>query len=87
MADIENQTIHILRELRAAIKALDDKVDRSISALDEKVDRGFADTRSRMENLRQAINGESVLGRYAASEVDERLDALEQRVSKLEETS
>jgi len=55
MADIENQTIHILRELRAAIKALDDKVDH-----------GFTDNRSRMESLRQAINGESVLGRYAA---------------------
>jgi polyhydroxyalkanoate synthesis regulator phasin len=76
MADVENQTIHILRELRTAIKALDDKVDH-----------GFADTRSRMESLRQAINGESVLGRYAASEVDERLEALEQRVSKLEETT
>ena len=64
MADVENQTIHILRELRAPIKALDDKVDH-----------GFADTRSRMESLRQAINGESVLGRYAASEVEERLGA------------
>ncbi len=76
MADVENQTIHILRELRAAIKALDDKVDR-----------GFSDTRSRMENLRQAINGESVLGRYAASEVEERLESLEERVSKLEKAT
>jgi hypothetical protein len=76
MADVENQTIHILRELRAAIKALDDKVDR-----------GFADTRSRMESLRQAINGESVLGRYAASEVEERLESLEDRVSKLEKAT
>ncbi len=76
MADIENQPIHILRELRAAIKALDDKVDR-----------GFADTRSCMESLRQAINGESVLGRYAASEVEERLESLEDRVSKLEKAT
>lgn len=83
MADVENQTIHILRELRAAIKVLDDNV----KSLDDKVDSGFADVRSRMDNLRQAINGESVLGRYAASEVDERLEALEQRVSKLEDTT
>jgi polyhydroxyalkanoate synthesis regulator phasin len=76
MADVENQTIHVLRELRAAIKSLDDKVDR-----------GFADTRSRMESLRQAINGESVLGRYAASEVEERLESLEDRVSKLEKAT
>jgi heme oxygenase len=63
MADVANQTLHILRELRTSIKALDDKVDRSIKALDDKVDRGFADVRSRMDNLRQAVNGESVLGR------------------------
>jgi polyhydroxyalkanoate synthesis regulator phasin len=76
MADVENQAIPILRELRAAIKAMD-----------EKMDNGFADNRSRMESLRQAINGESVLGRYAASEVEERLKALERRVATLEKTS
>jgi len=76
VADVENQTIHILRELRAAIKAMD-----------EKVDNGFADNRSRMESLRQAINGGSVLGRYAASKLEERLEALERRVATLEETS
>jgi polyhydroxyalkanoate synthesis regulator phasin len=76
MADVENQTIPILRELHAAIKAMD-----------EKMDNGFADNRSRMESLRQAINGESVLGRYAASEVEERLEALERRVATLEKTS
>ena len=27
MADVENQTLHILREFRAAITTLDDKVD------------------------------------------------------------
>ena len=80
MADVENQTIPVLHELRAAIKSLEGKVD----TLDGKVDRGFDDVRSRMDSLRQAINGESVLGRYAASEVEERLEALESRVSKLE---
>ncbi len=75
MADAENQTIPILRELPAAIKAMD-----------EKVDRGFADTQSRLESLRPAINGESALGRYAASEVEERLEALERRVATLEKT-
>lgn len=76
MAEVENQTLHVLRELRAAIKALDGKVDQ-----------GFAEVRSRMDSLRQAINGESVLGRYAASEVEERLEALEKRVSRLEDAS
>lgn len=76
MADDGNQTIHILRELRAAIKAMD-----------EKMDSGFADNRSRKESLRQAINRESVLGRDAASEVEERLEALERRFATLEKTT
>jgi hypothetical protein len=34
--------------------------------------------------LRDFASGESVLGRYAAAKVDERLDALERRVAALE---
>ena len=74
MADIENQTLTSFASCAA------------IEALDQKMGRGFADTRSRMESLRQAINGESVLGRYAASEVEKRLEAPEARVSRLERT-
>jgi len=83
MAEIEKQSIHIIRELRTAIKEMGSKV----AAMDEKMDSGFTDIRSRMDSLRQAINGESVLGRYAASEVEERLEALETRVARLEKTS
>jgi polyhydroxyalkanoate synthesis regulator phasin len=39
-----------------------------------------------MDSLRQAAFGESVLGRYAAAEVEERLETLEKRVTALEET-
>ena len=34
--------------------------------------------------MHQAINGKSVLGRYAAAEVEERLTAIEGRLSPLE---
>ncbi len=80
MADPENQTLHVLRDLRAAIESLDSRVQR----LDGKVDRNHGDLRSRLDNIRQAVNGESVLGRYAASEVEERLESLETRVKALE---
>jgi polyhydroxyalkanoate synthesis regulator phasin len=84
MAEIENQTLRVLRDIRTAIKSLEGRFD----GLEGKVDQGFADVRSRMNSLRQAINGgESVLGRYAASEVEERLEALERRVSKLEKAT
>ena len=80
MADPENQTLHVLRDLRAAIESLDSRVQR----LDGKVDRNHGDLRSRLDNIRQAVNGESVLGRYAAAEVEERLKSLETRVKALE---
>jgi hypothetical protein len=69
MADPENQTLRILRDIRDAITSLEQRFDVA--------DRKRDDLRSRIDNLRQAINGESVLGRYAAAEVDERLDTLE----------
>ena len=70
MADPENQTLRILRDIRAAMKAMDARIE----ALDGKVDRICDDAR-RLDNIRQAINGESVLGRYAAAEVEERLES------------
>ncbi len=79
MAEPENHTIHILREIRAAIQGLEDKVE----GLDGKLERGHQELRSRMDNIRQALNGESVLGRYAAAEVEERLDSIEKRLEAL----
>ena len=73
MAEPENQTLRVLGELRLAIKRLD-----------EKVDAGFGQVNSRMDNIRQALNGESVLGRYAVAEVEERLETIEKRLSNLE---
>lgn len=64
----------------------------------EETRQGFDDMRSRLDGLderlraverlvkaqREAFEGESILGRYAAKEVDERLSTLEQRVAALE---
>jgi polyhydroxyalkanoate synthesis regulator phasin len=73
MAEPENQTLRILREIREAIKAMDEKNDKRFGAVE-----------SRLDNIRHALNGESILGRYAVAEVDERLAALEKRVKALE---
>lgn len=74
MADPENQTLRSLRDIRSAIKAMDQRIDKRFESAESKTD----DLRSR------AINGESVLGRYAAAEVEERLESLEKRISALE---
>ena len=77
MAEPENQ--RILRDIRDAIKSMEDRFDNRFEKAEAKAD----DLRSRIDNLRQAVNGESVLGRYAAAEVEERLESLEKRVEKL----
>jgi uncharacterized small protein (DUF1192 family) len=84
MAEPENHTLRLLREIRGAIGALDGKFDDKIALLDSKIDRNQEELQKRIDSLRQAMLGESVLGRYATAEFDERLAALEQRVSALE---
>ena len=74
MAAPENHTLRLLQEIRGAVGALDSKVDRNHEELKERI-----------ESLRQAAFGESVLGRYAAAEVEERLSAIESRLSALEQ--
>ena len=43
-------------------------------------------TDARFEELTKLIAGEMVVGRYSAAGIDKRLDALEGRVTALEET-
>ena len=59
MADPENLTLRVLRDIRTAIKSLEQRFDKRFEVADRKSD----DLRSRIDNLRQAVNGESVLGR------------------------
>jgi hypothetical protein len=68
MSEPDNLVLTLLRELR-----------NDMNAGFAGVNRRLDDHDKRFEALRQAINGESVLGRYAASEGDERLAAIEQR--------
>ena len=72
----QNLVLSPLREIREKLDAHDkrfDAQDKRFDTLDKKLD-----------SLRQAINGESVLGRYAAAEVEERLEGIEKRLSVLE---
>lgn len=57
MDEPENHALRVLREMRLFFERLNEKVDRNHDEL-----------RSRMDNIRQALNGESMLGRYAAAE-------------------
>jgi hypothetical protein len=81
MAEIENHALRLLQDIRNAIGAVESRID----LLDKKVDRNHEELKQRIENLRQAAFGESVLGRYAAAEVEERLSVIEGRLSALEQ--
>jgi polyhydroxyalkanoate synthesis regulator phasin len=74
MDEPENHTLRPLREIR-----------EQLGTLDRKIDKNHREVTDRLDNLRLVATGESVLGRYAAAEVDERLDALEKRIAALEE--
>jgi polyhydroxyalkanoate synthesis regulator phasin len=81
MAEPQSQILRLLRDLREAIRAVDAKVE----GVDRKLDRSHGDLKKRMDNISQALNGESILGRYAVAEVDERLEKIEKRLSALED--
>jgi len=80
MDEPENHAFRLSREIRAAIKALDGRVQ----AMDIKIDRNHQDLAERLDSLKRLAMGESVLGRYATAEFDERLEAIEKRVAALE---
>jgi hypothetical protein len=69
MPEPNNLTLALLRELRAELE----RQDQARRALERRFD-----------NLREAVTGESVLGRYAAAEVEERLAGIERRLATLE---
>jgi hypothetical protein len=74
MAEPESHTLRLLREFRNEFREFRTKTDEN-----------FSDLRDRMDSLARLVAGEMVAGRYAAAGVDERLKALEDRVSALED--
>lgn len=80
MSEPDNFILKLLREIRAEIessrhenRARFDAHDRRFDGLDAKI-----------ESLKQAMHGESVLGRYATAEFEDRIEAIEKRLDKLE---
>lgn len=75
MAEPENLILAKLRKMETSI-------ERGFFLVNDRLDR----LESKVENIKQAAFGESVLGRYAAAEVETRLDALEQRMAELDKS-
>ncbi|MEP9376943.1 hypothetical protein ABLE91_09535 [Aquabacter sp. CN5-332] len=69
----QNLVLSLLREMRVEMREKFEAMDRRFDGLDKRLD-----------NMTQALRGESVLGRYAAAEVEDRLEDFEKRLSALE---
>ena len=80
MAEPQDMIVPLLREMRAEMHAGFERVDRKLEEHDARFDK----LERKFDNLRQSVNGESVLGCYAAAEVGERLEAIEKRLAALE---
>jgi len=59
MADPRDMILPLLREIRSEIKDLGRNTDRQFEGVNERLER----MEGRLANMREAINGESVLGR------------------------
>jgi hypothetical protein len=66
MAEPDNHTLRLLREIRETIEALNRKVDLH----HDETNGRFEQVTDRLDRLRQAMAGESMLGQYAAAEVE-----------------
>lgn len=79
MADPPDMILPLLREMRAEMQGGFDRMDRKFAEHDARFDK----LERRFDNIRQAVNGESILGRYATAEVEQRLRAIEKRLEQI----
>lgn len=73
LREMREETRQGFAELRGEMRSRFDEVEARLRAVEKLI-----------KAQREAFEGESVLGRYAAKEVEERLSTLEQRVAALE---
>jgi len=74
MAERENHTLRVMREFREEFREFR-----------KETDGNFIELKDRIDNLARVVAGESVLGRYAAAEVEDGLSAIEKRLAALEQ--
>ncbi|TCK28785.1 hypothetical protein EV667_2798 [Ancylobacter aquaticus] len=80
MSEPDNFILQLLREIRAEIANTKTEVTESRKETRE----GFEAVNKKIESLKQAMHGESVLGRYATAEFEDRIEAIEKRLESLE---
>lgn len=73
MSEPDNFILTLPREIRAEMKEGFEGNARRFDVIEAKI-----------ESLKQAMHGEPMLGRYATAEFEDRIEAIEKRLDKLE---
>lgn len=81
--DPDNIVLHLLGELRHDNLQLRQEINGQFAQLRPELQ----DMSKELRAVSQMARGKSVLGRYAALEVDDRLEAIEKRLNALEHHS
>ncbi|MFD2184564.1 hypothetical protein [Rhodoplanes azumiensis] len=87
MAEPENMTLVLLRDLRSRMETRFDAIDRKLGEHDTRFDEHdarFAALEKKIDTIKQAAFAESILGRYAVVDVEQRRVELEARLAALE---
>ena len=79
MAEPQDSVLPIRRGIRTDIRDRRRNAARAFTVVNRRLDQ----IERRSGNLQAAVDGESLLGRYAAAEVEERVDATETRPAAL----
>jgi uncharacterized NAD(P)/FAD-binding protein YdhS len=80
MAEPENHTLRLLREFREEFR----EFRKESKDFRSEFNAFRAETGERFNELTRLFAGETVLGRYAAADVEKRLTALETRMAAVE---
>ncbi|RZK91524.1 MAG: hypothetical protein EOO66_11770 [Methylobacterium sp.] len=79
MTEPQDSVLPIRRGIRTDIRDRRRNAARAFTVVNRRLDQ----IERRSGNLQAAVDGESLLGRYAAAEVEERVDATETRPAAL----
>ena len=80
MSDPKDMILPLLREIREEMRTGFSGLRTGQTTLEGRMQK----LEQRFDNLREALNGESILGRYAVAEVEDRLEKIEKRLDTLE---
>lgn len=80
MSEPDNFILKLLREIRTEMNERFDALGKKLDTHDVR----FDSLDRKIESLKQAMHGESVLGRYATAEFEDRIEAIEKRLERLE---